>query len=540
VTQDTEAPSPPSPPRRTDEQVKSSEGSTPIPTPSRRPAASPVSKPAALPVQPPTVIQDERFVQSSQESGPVVTDDATQPETEGPTRKRRKVGPNSTAKYLTSAIEDSVLESPSAPDEDPAGGVTTSSTKRRTKPTRTINESVEAHTDEIVADAAEGGRAKKKRRQKRPRTPEDAETVEIAVSVVKMADLCKDLHTGKKSKREITLQGMNWADIARKKKERRARALAMRSNPQQRGKTAQEATAPSSEQATASAPQMRIVNGEIVLDSASLQINRHEGLNAESAQLEVIEENSLMETINSHTHMKKSDKVSWDETNTALFYKGLRMFGTDFEMIKRLFPHPAWTRRTIKLKFLNEERKDFQRIKDTLLGPKENVDVAEFSRITNTVYEDPIEVDRLLAVERKNIEQEHAQQKEAHDEILREAEALAAAAKDAAAAESSAKENEVEDSIIIEEPDTVKKGRKSRATKKRTQSKNSALGEFEVLGSVEEARPPIEDSAVEKITLQDAEPRTKNAQRKSSRAKGPRKPVAAKKTAPRGKKVTAV
>ena len=283
---------------------------------------------------------------------------------------------------------------------------------------------------------------------------------------------------------------------------------------------------------------MRIINGEIILDDLSTHINRHDRLDEDTADLEVLEENSLMETINSHTHMKKSDKVSWDEDNTNLFYRGLRMFGTDFEMIKRLFPDPAWTRRTIKLKFLNEERKHPQKIKATLMGPMEEVDLAELSRITDTVYEDPLEVDKTLAAEKKKIEQEHARHKEEHDENLRQAEATAAAAKEAA--ESSAKENEVQGSNNPEESDTVKKGRKSRITKKRPQSKSVAFGDVEILESIEEIETPVEGSTTEEIARsspQDAEPQTRNAPRKSSRVKAPLKPVATENTAARRKRV---
>ncbi|RAH70910.1 transcription factor TFIIIB subunit BDP1 [Aspergillus aculeatinus CBS 121060] len=162
---------------------------------------------------------------------------------------------------------------------------------------------------------------------------------------------------------------------------------------------------------------MRIVNGEIVLDTASLQVDRHADAARNAGALEDVVENTLTRKINQSTYGKRSKTESWDEEMTDLFYRGLRIFGTDFMMISKLFP--GRSRRQIKLKFNNEERRDPLRIKDTLLGPRESIDINTYSQMTNTVYDDPKVIQQQLDEERKQMEEQHAKEKEAQEALLR-------------------------------------------------------------------------------------------------------------------------
>jgi len=93
------------------------------------------------------------------------------------------------------------------------------------------------------------------------------------------------------------------------------------------------------------------------------------------------------------------------------------MFGTDFMMISKMFP--GRTRRQIKLKFTNEERRDPERIKQTLLGPREYIDLETYSEMTGAVYDDPKIIQQELDEEKKRIEEEHAREKEAREDLMR-------------------------------------------------------------------------------------------------------------------------
>lgn len=59
----------------------------------------------------------------------------------------------------------------------------------------------------------------------------------------------------------------------------------------------------------------------------------------------------------------------WNKDSTDLFYQGLKSFGTDFQMISRMFP--GSTRRSIKLKFTREERENPGAVKEALQGDSE-------------------------------------------------------------------------------------------------------------------------------------------------------------------------
>ena len=154
-----------------------------------------------------------------------------------------------------------------------------------------------------------------------------------------------------------------------------------------------------------------------MVDSASLQVDRHAEAERDAKDLEDVVESSLTRKINQASYGKRSKTESWDEELTDLFYRGLRMFGTDFSIISKMFP--GRSRHQIKLKFNNEERRDPVRIKETLLGPSEVVDIETYSEMTNTVYEDPKEVFRQLEEQKKEIEKRHKENKEAQEELMR-------------------------------------------------------------------------------------------------------------------------
>ena len=102
-----------------------------------------------------------------------------------------------------------------------------------------------------------------------------------------------------------------------------------------------------------SGPRVRIIDGQIVLDEASLQVTVDPTANTD--QMERVEETHGERHITSASFMKRDAGGRWSTEETDLFYDGLRCWGTDFEMIARcLFPKRS--RHQIKLKFNREER----------------------------------------------------------------------------------------------------------------------------------------------------------------------------------------
>lgn len=255
---------------------------------------------------------------------------------------------------------------------------------------------------------ADGNEKPKRPRKKREPTPEEAEGVEILPNVMKMSELCKDLRTGRKSKREVELRKLDQEAEAKKKAGGGTPVKEPEPEPEKEQPVAWKPR---------NGPRMTVVNGEIQLDNTSLQVDRHADAARELGELEDVEENSWTRKINSASFGKRSKAETWDEELTDLFYRGLRMFGTDFQVISKMFP--GRSRRQIKLKFNNEERRDPQRIKDTLLGPREHITIAAYSEMTNTTYDDPKAVQQELDDEKKRIEEQHTKEKELQQELLR-------------------------------------------------------------------------------------------------------------------------
>lgn len=254
------------------------------------------------------------------------------------------------------------------------------------------------------------------RRKRREQTPEGAETVEILPNVIKMSELCKDLKTGRKSKRETELRRLEIEEHERKLKaqEEGLNAPAAATNTAEAEAHKEDRLPPPNPQA---GPVMRIVNGEIVLDAASLEVDRHADAARSAGDLEDVVENQLTRKINQSTYSKRTKTAAWDEELTDLFYRGLSMFGTDFMVISKLFP--GRSRHQIKLKFNNEERRDPQRIKDALFGPRESMDIATYSQLTKEVYEDPKVVQQELDEEKRRIEEQHEKEKKLQEEMMR-------------------------------------------------------------------------------------------------------------------------
>ena len=280
----------------------------------------------------------------------------------------------------------------------------------------------------IVAHAVQGSSAKKGAkhgRKAREPTPEGADAVMIVPSKVRMSELCKNTRTGKKSTRGKELEDLDKAEAVRKSQQELQGFLGTTGtskDPSETAETRLERLSRVGEETAQMVPNTIIIDGEIHIDETSLQIDRHANAAAErdAEALEGIDESELTRRVNQNSWLKRDTGGRWDGASTERFFEALRMFGTDFDMISKLFP--GRTRRSIKLKFVKEEKADPQRIKQVLLGERVLVDMDEYSRLTNTVYEDPQELEKDLAEDRERMEEEQRLAKEAIDEAARQRE----------------------------------------------------------------------------------------------------------------------
>lgn len=323
----------------------------------------------------------------------------------------------------------------------------------------------------------EGG---KKTRQ-RAVTPEGAEDESLPAGIT-MADLCKDLKIGKKFSKH---------DEIRKKdqdKKMRARlgqglsdAVDGGENQASEGASSNPGPTPAPIAAQPVARQtvgMQIVDGNIVLDQRTLLHDRHKEAAQDRQDFEVIEENDFTSLTTSGTYMKKVRAMAWSPSDVELFYKCLRSYGTDFQMIATHFP--GRNRRQIKLKFNAEEKAAPTRITKALIGTPEPIDLEEHQTRAGKVYEEVADIE----AEERELE-EKAKMEEDAERAKKEAEIRQQKAQITGRGGDSSKENDEADEEASAAPRSRKKGAAAKKTAKSSRNFGGGGEEVEVLGTVE-------------------------------------------------------
>lgn len=125
-------------------------------------------------------------------------------------------------------------------------------------------------------------------------------------------------------------------------------------------------------------PQLRIVDGQIVIGDATLTVPEPEPVDWNRFERVVETEGTRHITSNTFARHKKGDK--WTDEDISMFYRGLRQFGSDFTMISRLFPKRS--RREIRNRFKKEERENRDRIEWALTN-RLPIDFEEFKRLSD-------------------------------------------------------------------------------------------------------------------------------------------------------------
>jgi transcription factor TFIIIB component B'' len=258
-------------------------------------------------------------------------------------------------------------------------------------------------------------RKKQKGENKRGVTPDGAEDEQINPSTMKMAELCKDIRIGVKSSNHDMIQQRL---IEQKVKVKLAKLNNEPVPPVEAAEEPESQNQEDPEDLNPSGPQMRIVNGQIVLAENSLRLDRHKRAEAENEEMVEVEENEFSRMTTSGTFMKREPSQVWDSVATATFYQGLAQFGTDFEMISKLFP--TRSRRQIKLKFNNEERKNPAQLNKILTGKSVSIDLDDFEEMSGLKLEDVSEIEReRLEIAEEQEQEVRAREKERTDADLR-------------------------------------------------------------------------------------------------------------------------
>lgn len=341
------------------------------------------------------------------------------PSTEGstptPKPRTRKAAAAAAATLATTTTSTSTPASGAETNESDSAEPKT----RQGKSTRSSEDSTQKAPRKRKT-GTQAGEAQPRKRRARSLTPEDAEAQVVDLQKLTMSDLTKDLHIGKKFSRHDELRererqarlkarlnkDKNDEESTEEPREGSGTPVADQRSPGAKSApTASPAPAPPAASAAAGGPQFRVVDGQIVIDQNSLVMDRHARAAAAQAgqDMETIEENDFTRLITSNSFMNSSKLKGpnfWTDPETELFYRGLRMFGTDFEIISKMFP--GKNRRHIKLKFNREERHRPRRVDAALIGEKTiKIDLDEYKTFTGSNFE-PVET----------IEAEHAKIKE--------------------------------------------------------------------------------------------------------------------------------
>jgi transcription factor TFIIIB component B'' len=239
-----------------------------------------------------------------------------------------------------------------------------------------------------------------KKKGKRAETPEGAEKEEINAEEIKMAELCKDLRIGQKFSKHDELRQREKQKLIRAQLANIAPELA-------EGEEAADGQPQNIEQpVSGSGPKMKLVGGQIVMDESSMLLDRQKQAEAERGDVEEVVENEFSKITTSGTHMKRERAQMWDMAANEIFWKGLRMFGTDFEMISKMFPHR--NRRQIKLKFNKEEKDNPAKIDRILKGAGSSIELDTYEELSGVKLEEVAAID----AERERIEAEHNAEEE--------------------------------------------------------------------------------------------------------------------------------
>ncbi|KAF2128632.1 hypothetical protein P153DRAFT_432237 [Dothidotthia symphoricarpi CBS 119687] len=291
-------------------------------------------------------------------------------EVEAPAKKPRKP-------RKKKAAADGAVEGEAEPAADATEGATTRKPRKPRQPRRRIQNTTEGET----ADGEEVAQPKRKGRPPREDTPPEAEHQTIDPETTFMDSLAsRNIRVGKLSNLERRMRGIDWDEVKQRQREEDRRIIHTKETQAAVDKllnaAGEDLEAANAEQG----PRMRVVGDRIELIHDSGTIDREAEADMHIATMEVHEEADLTTRITTRSFMKNGKRFPndfllpgqghrWTQDQTDRFYHGLRMYGTDFQMISMMFPNLS--RRVVKTKFTREERENPDKVAQCLLGELE-------------------------------------------------------------------------------------------------------------------------------------------------------------------------
>ncbi|KUI59536.1 Transcription factor TFIIIB component B'' [Cytospora mali] len=278
-------------------------------------------------------------------------------------------------------------------------------------------------------------------RRKRSVTPEDAEQQTVDHEQMVMSDLTRDLRIGAKFSK--------YDELRERIRKKRARQRLIKLGKLQPGEELPEGEDGGSEAGTpgpdsskpaptpkpvpivdegpsdAGMPRLVMRDGQLTLDEGTTQYDRHAAADAARGVVYEQEEDEFTTPVTQATYMRRQPQGNfWTDEETVKFYHGLRMFGTDFNTISKMFGG-AKNRRQVKLKFNREERANPVAVNKCIIGEKvvpmalEAVDGADALEDSKVITD---ELDRLKeeqeAETRRQEEDKAAENQRRRDELF--------------------------------------------------------------------------------------------------------------------------
>ncbi|KTW28879.1 hypothetical protein T552_01508 [Pneumocystis carinii B80] len=278
---------------------------------------------------------------------------------------------------------------------------------------------------EVNDDVEQSVKETRKNKKKRAVSPINSEEITIEPDRIKISDLCKDIRIGRKSvkfneirKMEAVKKKMktNNGELSGKKILVNGKVISERENGSI-DKNIQKTNMDTdnmgmsiirngnmevSKNHLKGAPQVRVVNGKIVIDETSLQVDRRERDVNPDAEMELVEENDLSRKVNSASWGKREKSDRWSLEETQRFYNALSQWGTDFGVICKMFPNRS--QRQIKNKFNSEEKKYPERI-NTALKLREPIDIVAYSKAIGSTFRSIDEIQDELKKVKEDFEE---------------------------------------------------------------------------------------------------------------------------------------
>ncbi|KAI1641047.1 hypothetical protein F4809DRAFT_588560 [Biscogniauxia mediterranea] len=385
-------------------------------TQSRNTAAPPTAPPSPAPPSDTIAV-----VPSAEEPPPSTDDPAPTPDSTAAPKKRAPRKRKAPA-AKTATTTDSVTPKVKRPRKK--------ASKAATEDETTPADGEDATSVSLVKKAV--------RRRRRSPTPEDAENMTVDHTTTTVGELTKDLGIGKRFKHAEAIEErarQARAAYRMKKLEREKRRLGLlpegekdsesRAGTPAEGSVNQdgsEATAAGRGAGTGAAASgqgvgYEVIDGQIIINSQSLVVDRH-AAHRDMSSMETVEEDDFTNLTTSSSYRRESRRTGpniWDDEETEKFYRLLKMFGTDFETIAAMFP--GRSRRAIKLKFNREEVLRPRRLNAAIMvrGEKKvGIDIDEY-KASQARWQTS---DKILADHAKLVEEHNEHLKQLRDERI--------------------------------------------------------------------------------------------------------------------------